>query len=37
MMVDQKFFGEMNSLKAKRIIDKMKRNGKNPKRNGVRS
>lgn len=37
MMVDQKFFGEMNSLKAKRIIEKMKRNGKNPKRNGVRS
>jgi len=37
MMVDRKFYGEMNSLKAKRIIEKMNQNKKNDKRNGVRS
>ena len=37
MFVDGKFYGEMNPLKAKRIIEKMNRNKKNNKRNGVRS
>ncbi len=38
MMVDRKFYGEMNPLKAKRIIEKMNSNNKkNNKRNGVRS
>jgi NADH-quinone oxidoreductase subunit E len=37
MMVDGKFYGEMNPLKAKRIIEKMNQNKKNNKRNGVRS
>ena len=38
MMVDQKFYGEMNPLKAKRIIEKMNSNNKkNNKGNGVRS
>ena len=37
MFVDGKFYGEMNPLKAKRIIEKMNRNEKNNKRNGVRS
>ena len=38
MFVDGKFYGEMNPLKAKRIIEKMNRNNKkNNKRNGVRS
>jgi NADH-quinone oxidoreductase subunit E len=38
MMVDQKFYGEMNPLRAKRIIEKMNANNKkNNKRNGVKS
>ena len=37
MFVDGKFYGEMSPLKAKRIIEKMNRNEKNNKRNGVRS
>jgi NADH-quinone oxidoreductase subunit E len=38
MMVDQKFYGQMNPLKAKRIVEKMNRNNKkNNKRNGVKS
>ena len=38
MMVDQKFYGQMNPLKAKTIVEKMNRNNKkNNKRNGVRS
>jgi NADH-quinone oxidoreductase subunit E len=37
MMVDRKFYGEMNPLKAKRVIEKMNQNKKNDKRNGVRS
>ena len=37
MFVDGKFYGEMNPLKAKRTIEKMNRNKKNNKRNGVRS
>jgi len=37
MMVDQKFYGEMNPLKTKRIIENMNRNKKYDKRNGVRS
>ncbi|MFB3884021.1 MAG: NAD(P)H-dependent oxidoreductase subunit E [Thermodesulfobacteriota bacterium] len=37
MMVDGKFYGEMNSLRAKRIIEKLNHNHKNKKRNGVRS
>jgi len=38
MMVDRTFYGEMNPLKAKKIIEKMNRNKKkNNKRNEVRS
>jgi NADH-quinone oxidoreductase subunit E len=40
MMVDRKFYGEMNPVKAKRIIqkiDKNNKNNKNKKRNGVKS
>jgi len=40
MMVDRKFYGEMNPIKAKRIIekiDKNNKNNKNKKRNGVKS
>ena len=38
MMVDQKFYGQMNPLKAKTIVEKMNRNNKKKnKRNGVRS
>ena len=36
MFVDGKFYGEMNPLKAKRIIDKMNKNNRNRK-NGVKS
>jgi NADH-quinone oxidoreductase subunit E len=36
LMVDGKFYGEMNPVRAKSIIEKVKRN-KNHKRNGVRS
>jgi len=37
VFVDGKFYGEMNPLKANRIIEKMNRNKKKNKRNGVRS
>jgi NADH:ubiquinone oxidoreductase subunit E len=40
MMVDRKFYGEMNPVKAKKIIEqisKNNRNNKNKKRNGVKS
>lgn len=37
MMVDQKFYGEMNPVKAKKIIEKINQNKKNNKRSGVRS
>jgi NADH-quinone oxidoreductase subunit E len=38
MMVDQKFYGEMSPIKARRIIEKMNPNNKrNNKRNGVKS
>jgi NADH-quinone oxidoreductase subunit E len=37
MFVDGKFYGEMNPFKAKRIIDKINKNNKNKKRNGVKS
>jgi NADH-quinone oxidoreductase subunit E len=37
MFVDGKFYGEMNPVKAKRIIDKINKNNKNKKRNGVKS
>lgn len=37
MMVDGKFYGEMNPVRARKIIEKVKRNNKNHKRNGVRS
>jgi NADH:ubiquinone oxidoreductase subunit E len=38
MMVDRKFYGEMNPVKAKRIIEKVSSNNKkNDKRNGVKS
>ena len=37
MFVDGKFYGEMNPVKAKRIIEKINKNNKNKKRNGVKS
>ncbi len=37
MMVDGKFYGEMNPVRARKIIEKVRRNNKNDKRNGVRS
>jgi (2Fe-2S) ferredoxin len=37
MMVDRKFYGEMNPLRAKRIIEKINQNKKNDKGSGVRS
>jgi len=37
MFVDGKFYGEMNTLKAKRIIEKINKNNKSKKRNGVKS
>jgi NADH-quinone oxidoreductase subunit E len=37
MFVDGKFYGEMNSVKAKRIIEKINKNNKNRKRNEVKS
>ncbi len=37
MMVDGKFYGEMNPVRARRIIEKVKHNKKNQKRNGVKS
>jgi NADH-quinone oxidoreductase subunit E len=36
MLVDRKFYGEMNSIKARRIIEKINKNNKN-KKNGVKS
>jgi NADH:ubiquinone oxidoreductase subunit E len=37
MFVDGKFYGEMNPVKAKRIVEKINKNNKNRKKNGVRS
>jgi NADH-quinone oxidoreductase subunit E len=37
MFVDGKFYGEMNPVKAKRIIEKISKNNRNKKRNGVKS
>jgi (2Fe-2S) ferredoxin len=37
MFVDGRFYGEMNPLKAKRIIEKINKNNKNKKRNGGKS
>jgi NADH:ubiquinone oxidoreductase subunit E len=37
MFMDGRFYGEMNSIKAKRIIEKINKNQKNKKRNGVKS
>jgi NADH-quinone oxidoreductase subunit E len=37
MFVDGKFYGEMNPIKAKRIIDKINKNNRNKKKNGVKS
>jgi NADH-quinone oxidoreductase subunit E len=37
MFVDGKFYGEMNPIKAKRIIEKINKNNKNKKRNRVKS
>ncbi len=37
MFVDGKFYGEMNSMKAKKVIEKISKNNKNRKRNEVKS
>jgi NADH-quinone oxidoreductase subunit E len=37
MFLDGKFYGEMNPLKAKRMIEKINKNNKNKKKNEVRS
>jgi len=37
LFVDGKFYGEMNPIKAKRIIEKMNKNNKNKKKNGGKS
>jgi NADH-quinone oxidoreductase subunit E len=37
MFLDGKFYGEMNPLKAKRMIEKINKNNKNKKKNGVKS
>jgi NADH-quinone oxidoreductase subunit E len=37
MFVDGKFYGEMNPIKAKKIVEKLNSNNKNKKRNGVKS
>jgi NADH-quinone oxidoreductase subunit E len=37
MFVDGKFYGEMNPVKAKRIIDKINKNNRNKKKNGVKA
>jgi NADH-quinone oxidoreductase subunit E len=37
MFVDGKFYGEMNPVKAKRIIDKINKNNRNKRKNGVKS
>jgi (2Fe-2S) ferredoxin len=34
MFVDGKFYGEMNPVKAKRIIDKINKNNRNKRRAG---
>jgi len=37
MFVDGKFYGEMNPVKAKRIIDKINKNNRNKRKNGVKA
>ena len=37
MFIDGKFHGEMNPVKAKRIIDKINKNNRNKRKNGVKS
>ncbi len=37
MMVDGKFYGEMNPVRAKRIVEKLNKNNKNKKGNEVKS
>jgi len=37
MLVDGKFYGEMNPIKARRVIEKMNKNNKYKKKNGVMS
>jgi len=37
MFVDGKFYGEMNPVKAKRIIDKINKNNRNKRMNGVKA
>ena len=37
MLVDGKFYGEMNPFKAKRIVEKINKNNKNKKKNEVKS
>jgi len=37
MLVNGKFYGEMNPIKARRVIEKMNKNNKNKKKNGVKS
>jgi NADH-quinone oxidoreductase subunit E len=37
MFVDGKFYGEMNPVKAKKVIEKISKNNKNRKRNEVKS
>jgi NADH:ubiquinone oxidoreductase subunit E len=37
MFVDGKFYGEMNPIKAKRIVEKLNKNNKHNKRNEVKS
>jgi len=37
MFVDGKFYGEMNPMKAKKVVEKISKNNKNRKRNEVKS
>jgi NADH-quinone oxidoreductase subunit E len=37
MFIDGKFYGEMNSMKAKKVIEKISKDNKNRKRNEVKS
>ncbi len=37
MFVDGKFYGEMNAIKAKRIVERLNKNNRNRKRNEVKS
>jgi NADH-quinone oxidoreductase subunit E len=37
MFVDGKFYGEMNPVKAKRIIDKINKTNRNKRKNGVKA